>query len=122
MVSIYLPICTKINNEDTFQYEDAEMKAPGEEGEGYMPEGTEMEEVKDSVGLAMTKHSNMKVGDVTAKHDVGANKAGTTTIDVPVDGKGKNVPDSAGLALTKHSNNKPHSKIKGNNQLAYGIK
>ncbi len=29
MVSIYLPICTKINNEDTFQYEDAEMKAIG---------------------------------------------------------------------------------------------
>ncbi len=26
MVSIYLPVCTKINNEDTFQYEEAEMK------------------------------------------------------------------------------------------------
>ena len=105
--------------------EDAEMKMPkhgDEDYEAMHPEGTEMEEVKDSVGLAMTKHSNMKVGDVTAKHDVGANKAGTTTIDVPVDGKVKNVPDSAGLALTKHSNNKPHSKIKGNNQLAYGIK
>jgi len=29
MVSIYLPFCTKINNEDSFSYEDSEMKAAG---------------------------------------------------------------------------------------------
>lgn len=100
---------------------DDDMGTADEDAETMHPEATEMEEVPDKKGLDLIKKDN-KVGDVTAKHDVGANKAGTTTIDVPVDGKGKNVPDSAGLALTKHSNNKPASKIKGNNQLAYGIK
>jgi hypothetical protein len=84
-------------------------------------EGTDMEEVPDSKGLALQKKDN-KVHDVTSKHDVGAGEAGTKKIEDGVDGKGKDVPDSAGLGLTKISNNKPKSKIKGGNQLAFGVK
>ena len=98
--------------------EDAEETHDEDEMHG---EATEMEEVPDSKGLGLIKKDN-KVHDVTAKHDVGANKAGTTKVKDGVDGEGKDVPNSAGHSLTKISNNKPHSKIKGNNQLAYAVK
>jgi hypothetical protein len=85
-------------------------------------EATEMHEVPDSAGLGLINKAKMKVGDATSKHDAGAGHAGTTTVSDDVDGKGKNVADTTGLAMTKHSNNKPKSKIKGGNQMAFGIK
>jgi hypothetical protein len=108
---------TEEDAEETEHEEDAE-----EDTDEVAAESTHMEEVPDSKGLHLTKTGNNKVGDVTAKNDVGAGNAGTKAIKDGVDGKGKDVPSSAGMAMTKISNNKPHSKIKGNNQLAFGIK
>lgn len=103
--------------------EDEEHKEEKNEDDEYgMKEATEMKEVPDSAGLGLINKAKIKVGDTTAKHDAGAGTAGTTSVSDEVDGKGKHVADSTGLAMTKHSNNKPKSKIKGGNQLAFGIK
>lgn len=103
--------------------ENAETERKGDKKAGEMnKEATEMEEVPDSAGQQLVGKGKMKVGDTTAKHDAGAGHAGTTTVSDEVDGKGKNVPDSHGHSLQKISNNKPKSKIKGGNQLAFGIK
>lgn len=106
------------NEEDAEETKDEGDKEAGEMNK----EATEMEEVPDSAGQQMISKGKMKVGDTTAKHDAGAGNAGTTTVSDEVDGKGKNVPDSHGHSLQKISNNKPKSKIKGGNQLAFGIK
>lgn len=111
-------------DDDMGNEEDAEeTKDEGDKEAGEMnKEATEMEEVPDSAGQQLIGKGKMKVGDTTAKHDAGAGNAGTTTVSDEVDGKGKNVPDSHGHSLQKISNNKPKSKIKGGNQLAFGIK
>lgn len=111
-------------DDDLGTEEDAEeTKEKGDEDAGEMnQEATEMKEVPDSAGLGLINKAKIKVGDTTAKQDAGAGNAGTTTVSDDVDGKGKNVADTTGLALTKHGNNKPKSKIKGGNQMAFGIK
>jgi len=106
--------------EDAEEHEKEEHS--DEDYEEVAAEATHMEEVPDQKGLHLTKVGNNKVGDVTAKNDVGAGPAGTKTIKDGVDGKCKDVPSAAGMNLTKLNHNKPNSKIKGNNQLAFGIK
>jgi hypothetical protein len=108
--------------EDAEEHGDKDEEKHDEDSEEVAAEATHMEEVPDQKGLHLTKVGNNKVGDVTAKNDVGAGPAGTKTIKDGVDGKGKDVPSAAGMNLTKLNHNKPNSKIKGNNQLAFGIK
>lgn len=108
-------------DDDMGAEEDEETMGDDDE-DSINSEATEMKEVPDSAGLGLINRGKMKVGDTTSKHTAGAGTAGTTTVSDEVDGKGKNVADSTGLAMTKHSNNKPKSKIKGANQLAFGIK
>lgn len=97
--------------------EDAEEKE--EDYEHGMKEATEMKEVPDSAGQALTKHGHIKVGDKTAKLAKSGKADGKVT--ATVDGEGKDLPDSAGHSLTKHGNNKPKSKIKGGNQEFFGV-
>jgi len=96
--------------------EDAEEHADDDK---EMKEATEMKEVPDSAGAHLQKHSSIKVGDKTSKLAKSGKADGKVTSEV--DGKGKDLADSAGLGLTKHSANKPHSKIKGNNQEFFGV-
>jgi len=109
------------SDDDMGAEEDEETMSDDDE-DSINSEATEMKEVPDSAGLGLINRGKMKVGDTTSKHTAGAGTAGTTTTSDEIDGKGKHVADSTGLAMTKHSNNKPKSKIKGGNQLAFGIK
>lgn len=59
MVSIYLPFCTKINNEDSFQYEDSGMKAAGAIADAM---GSEPLDTAAQAGLAGTELAAASVG------------------------------------------------------------
>lgn len=65
MVSIYLPFCTRINNEDSFQYEDSGMKAAGAiaDAMGSEPLDTAAQAGLAAIGLAADSIGQGAVAD-----------------------------------------------------------
>jgi hypothetical protein len=96
-------------------------EAPLVQGETDVP-GQSFEQLYGKKVGAVHADVSGKVVKVTPDEITVRGPAGTKTIKDGVDGKGKDVPSAAGMNLTKLNHNKPNSKIKGNNQLAFGIK